>query len=88
MIKWIFQIYIDLLISQKNDIKINKDKQEEVDIQIRVNPLNVFYTIHLMKISRFKYTSMMHREMQKMGISRCSIALVMILILINRLYDG
>jgi hypothetical protein len=40
---------IDLLISQENDIKNNNNKQKEIDIQIRTNPLNVFYTIHLMR---------------------------------------
>jgi hypothetical protein len=76
---------LNLLISQKNSIKTNKNKHYEKYVQKRVNPLNVFYIIHLMKkililpvqrlfvdrvlgkpISRFKYISMMHKEMQNM----------------------
>jgi hypothetical protein len=76
-----------LLILQEGDIKVNKDKEQKEDIQRKVNPLNIFYTIHLMRkmlilpvqklfvdkvsgkpIFRFKYTSMMCKEMQKMGI--------------------
>jgi hypothetical protein len=78
---------IDLLLSHKDEIKINNAKQKEIDNQTKTNPLNVFFTIHLMRtmlilptnrlfvdrvtgnpISRSKYTTMMHKEMQKMGI--------------------
>jgi hypothetical protein len=40
---------IDLLISYKDEIKINNTKQKEIGNQAKTNPLNVFYTIHLLK---------------------------------------
>jgi hypothetical protein len=79
---WILNV--DLLISQ--EVKDNIVKQKDEYSQI-INPLNVFYTILLMRkmiliptkrlfvdkisgelISKSRYTSMMHKEMQKMGI--------------------
>jgi hypothetical protein len=76
---------IDLMISQK--VEDNNTEQTDIDTQTS-NPLNVFYTIHLLKtmivlpntkrlfvnritgnqIPLSTYTSMMHKEMQKMGI--------------------
>jgi hypothetical protein len=79
-------MYIDLLINT-NSINNNNNEQPDKNPQL-VNPLNVFYSILLLRsivivpnikrlfvdrlmgnpIPRSRYTSMMYKEMQKMGI--------------------
>jgi hypothetical protein len=47
----------------KNDkTEINNARQKEIDNQTKINPINVFYTIHLLK------TTMKYKEMQKIRI--------------------